>query len=105
MDNKIGILLIQTSTNNVFYNVISENNFGILIFFATGFTISYNDITVNSIYGLCAILGIGTATWNYWGSIWGPYLGGVMRIIPPLPIVFPYSAVPNIPTNLKEADL
>lgn len=95
-DNSIsGIYLQQTSSNKCLRNFISGNTIGITILMASGFNINRNDIILNKIFGLVAIVGIGSANQNYWGNIWGPYMGNMFRFIPPLPIVFPSSRTPN----------
>jgi len=91
-----GAYLLQTSSSTVNENVFSENRIAISLLVASGFKINNNDIFTNKFFGLVAIIGIGTATDNYWGNVWGPYMGNIVRIPPPFPIVFPWSLDPNI---------
>lgn len=96
-NDRNGVYLLQTSSTNINRNVIIDNKIGISLLVASGFKINNNDIYTNQIFGLVAIIGIGTATENYWGNVWGPYMGNIVRIIPPFPIVFPWALDPNIP--------
>jgi len=92
-----GAYLLQTSSTTVIDNVFSENKIAISLLIASGFKINNNDIFTNKLFGLVAIIGIGTATDNYWGNVWGPYMGNIVRLPPPFPIVFPWSIDPNNP--------
>jgi len=96
-NDRNGAYLLQTSSTNMKENVFIDNKIGISLLVASGFQINNNDIYTNQIFGLVAIIGIGTATENYWGNVWGPYMGNIVRIIPPFPIVFPWSLDPNVP--------
>ncbi|MFE3845709.1 nitrous oxide reductase family maturation protein NosD, partial [Thermoplasmatota archaeon] len=89
--NGVGLYMSETSSHRIHYNLISENNLGIFMMIASGFELTYNDIYTNNVLGLVSIIGIGTATNNWWGNIFGPYMGNTVRFIPPIPILFPWT--------------
>ena len=92
-----GVSDIETASNEIKYNLIIENQIGVIAVMASDFKLNYNDIFLNSLVGLFTFNGFGSATNNYWGSAWGPIpLVGIFRIIPPFPPVRPWSIVPNI---------
>ena len=93
-----GIKLKQTSNNKILNNVIHDNKIGILLHMVSQCRIGYNDIYLNSMFGMISIFSTGNAANNWWGnSVVGPFLR-MIRIVPPFaPIVIPWS-----PTRIND---
>lgn len=102
-NTNFGIWLADTSNGYIGYNKISYNNVGIYIQIDTMSQITRNDICYNKACELLAILAMGIATYNYWGSVWGPWATITIRLPPPLPIVMPYAKLPNFPDEKQQS--
>ncbi len=90
-NKRVGIDFDQTSRNQVFNNVVRENFIGFFLKFASGFRISYNDIYLNNLFGMVSFMSFGSATFNWWGNMFGPYMVQMLRLPPLLTMVVPWS--------------